>query len=271
MTTERRVDWRSVSLLGIDVGFSAKIKSTGIAAYSGGRLVTLTCVGSSPQNRTDVLPDGMIFDAVAIDGPIVPVIETFAVRECERTLSRGKFSGRCKPAMSHYGHGLPLRKAAMTIADEMVHRAKPPEAQFSLRQPYLGKAIVEAFPNSFLGVLLDDVDYDAMGKIERGRKSDVFYKRVADNKTFERLLAHLGWNDDALLTILHDNANAIGRAAHDKRAALVCLLTAACALSGKAEHVGDDAGGSICLPPKALWADWARDAINRAMADSRPA
>ncbi|MDB5547960.1 MAG: hypothetical protein JWP21_1407, partial [Tardiphaga sp.] len=63
-------DWQSVSLLGIDVGFSRTAKSTGIAVYDRGRLRTLTCVGSSMQDRADILRDHPRFDAIAIDGPI---------------------------------------------------------------------------------------------------------------------------------------------------------------------------------------------------------
>ena len=164
--------------------------------------------------------------------------------------------------MSHYGYGLPLRQAANLIADEMIVCAKMPEATVFKHQARPGRAIVEAFPNAFLGVLLDDTDYTALGVIERGRKSDTFYRRVAENGTFETLLETLQWSDGELLTTLQDNAAAVGRAAHDKRAALVCLLTAACALSGQAEFVGDAAGGWICLPPKALWADWAVHAMD---------
>ena len=242
-------DWRNVSLLGIDVGFSKTARSTGIAVYSQGRLTTLNCIGSSPRDRAEALPSGLACDAIAIDGPIVPEIDTFAARHCELILSRGAFSRRCKPGLSHFGFGLQLRDAATRIADEMRSRAKPAP-----------RNIVEAFPNAFLGVLLDDDDYAAMGAIERGKKSDVYYARVAATGRFRTILKQLGWTDDALLKTLHDNAATTTRAAHDKRAALICLLTAGCALSGNAEYVGDEAGGWICLPPKALWAPWARNA-----------
>lgn len=256
------IDWRNVSLLGIDVGFSQKAKSTGIAVYDRGHL-TLTCIGSLPQSRADVLPRGLTFDAIAIDGPIVTDADRPAARRCEVMLSRGKFSRRCKPGLSHFGFGLQLRQAATQIANEMQSRAKPARADFTGRQARSGTAIVEAFPNAFLGVLLSDADYAELGHIKRGAKSDVFYRRAAANKTFDAILDLLGWNDGALRSTLCDHAAATARAAHDKRAALICMLTAACALSGQAEYVGDDAGGWICLPPQALWADWARTELTR--------
>lgn len=252
--------WEDVSFLGIDVGFSKTARSTGIAVYAQGHLTTLTCIGSSPRDLAEALPDGLAYDAIAIDGPIVADIDRPLARDCELILSRGAFSRRCKPGLSHFGFGLPLREAATRIAGEMRPRAKPGT-----------RAIVEAFPNAFLGVLLDDTDYAAMGAVERGKKSDAYYARVAATGRFEIVLAHLGWNDDALLKILHDNAAAASRASHDKRAALVCLLTAACAYSGQAEYVGDEAGGRICLPPKALWAPWAREALSERRTNRRSA
>lgn len=242
------IDWRAVTLLGIDVGFSAKNKSTGIAIYDRGRLTTLTCIGSSARDRADILNGNLQFDAIAIDGPIVFGEEPPVARECELILSRGAFSRRCKPGLSHFGFGLPLRHAATAIAAEMRQRI-----------PTTG-TIVEAFPNAFLGVLLSDDDYAALGLIKRGSKSDAYYARLAANNGFDAIFDHLGWRDDALRATLHDIATDTSRKAHDKRAALVCLLTAACALSGQAEYVGDEAGGFITLPPKSLWADWARAA-----------
>ena len=229
---------------------SKTAKSTGIAVYDRGQLVTLTCIGSSPQNRADVLPDEVTFDAIAIDGPIVPgVDEPPIARDCEKILSRAAFSRRCKPGLSHFGFGLQLRDAATTIAREMQEHVVAKDK------------IVEAFPNAFLGVLLDDDDYIAMDKIERGNKSDAYYARLAARHGFDPIFDLLGWRDDALRATMRDIATVTTRTAHDKRAALVCLLTAACALSGKAEYVGDAVGGHICLPPKALWAPWARAAL----------
>lgn len=243
------IDWQTVTLLGIDVGFSKTAKSTGIAIYDRGRLVTLTCIGSSARDRAGILQDHSQFDAVAIDGPIVFGEEPPAARDCETILSRGAFSRRCKPGLSHFGFGLPLRHAATTIAREMQEHVAAKDK------------IVEAFPNAFLGVLLSDDDYHAMGKIERGNKSDVYYAHLAARHGFDAIFDLLGWRDDALRATMRDIATVTTRAAHDKRAALVCLLTAACALSGHAEYVGDEAGGFICLPPKPLWADWARAAL----------
>ena len=249
------IDWHDVSLLGIDVGFSKTAKSTGMAVYDRGHLVTLTCIGSSPENRADVLQAGMRFDAIAIDGPIAaPADGLLTARACELILSRGAFSRRCKPGLSHFGFGLPLRAAAMLIASEMEARAK-------LAEPQQRRAVIEAFPNAFLGVLMSDEDYEALGPIKRGSKSDAYYAHLAATQRFDAIFDILDWRDAALRTTLYDIASTPTRTAHEHRAALVCLLTAACALSGSAEYVGDETGGFICLPPKELWTKWARDAL----------
>jgi predicted nuclease with RNAse H fold len=246
------VDWRNVSLLGIDVGFSERRKTTGIASYTFGQTARLHCVGSLPQDRAEVLLDRPLYDAIAIDGPIVPTATNpeQAIRRCERLLSKGLFGKRCKPGFSHFGTGLSLRKAAMTIASEMPGYRR-----------HNGVPVVEAFPNAFLGVMLDDRTYAAFESIPRGKKSDIFFAQAARDRVFDRLFECLGWNDDILRQQIGAIARETTRISHEHRAALICVLTAACALSGQAAYVGDDVGGSICLPPLDLWARWARAAF----------
>jgi predicted nuclease with RNAse H fold len=246
------VDWRNVSLLGIDVGFSERRKTTGIASYTFGQAARLHCVGSSPDDRAEVLSDRPLYDAIAIDGPIVPTATSpeQPIRRCERLLSKGPFGKRCKPGFSHFGTGLKLRKAATTIASEMpVYRR------------HGGARVVEAFPNAFLGVMMDDETYAAFERIPRGKKSDIFFTQASRDRTFDRLFECLGWDDAILGGQIQAVAREITRISHEHRAALVCVLTAACALSGQAAYVGDEVGGSICLPPLSLWAGWARAAL----------
>jgi predicted nuclease with RNAse H fold len=246
------VDWRNVNLLGIDIGFSERRKTTGIASYTFGQPVRLHCVGSLPRDRAEVLLDRPLYDAIAIDGPIVPTATNpeQLVRRCERLLSKGPFGKRCKPGFSHFGTGLKLRKAATTIASEMPGHRR-----------HNGIRVVEAFPNAFLGVMLDDKIYAAFERIPRGKKSDIFFAQASRDRSFERLFEYLGWDDVILLEQIRTVAGATTRISHEHRAALICVLTAACALSGKAVYIGDEVGGSICLPPLCLWADWARAAI----------
>jgi predicted nuclease with RNAse H fold len=246
------VDWRNASLLGIDVGFSERRKTTGIASYTFGRPARLHCVGSLPQDRAEVLLDRPLYDAIAIDGPIVPTATDSeqVIRRCERMLSKGPFGKRCKLGFSHFGTGLKLRNAATTIASEMPGYRR-----------HNGVQVVEAFPNAFLGVMLDDKTYAAFERIPRGKKSDVFFAQASRDGAFDRLFECLGWDDDILREQIGAVARETTRISHEHRAALVCVLTAACALSEQAEYIGDDVGGSICLPPVSLWAGWARTAL----------
>jgi predicted nuclease with RNAse H fold len=246
------VDWRNVSLLGIDVGFSERIKTTGIASYTFGQPARLHCVGSSPQDRAKVLLERPLYDAIAIDAPIVPIAADpeQVIRRCERLLSKGLFGKRCKPGFSHFGMGLKLRRAATTIASEMPDYRR-----------HSGVRVVEAFPNAFLGVMLGDKTYAAFERIPRGKKSDIFFTQAFSDRAFDRLFECLGWDDVTLREQIRAVARETTRISHEHRAALICMLTGACALSGQAVYVGDDVGGSICLPPLCLWAGWARTAF----------
>jgi predicted nuclease with RNAse H fold len=193
--------------------------------------------------------DRPLYDAIAIDGPIVPttIDSEQLIRRCERLLSKGLFSKRCKPGFSHFGTGLSLRKAATTIASEMPGYRR-----------HNGVRVVEAFPNAFLGVMLDDKTYAAFERIPRGKKSDIFFAQASRDGIFDRLFECLRWHDDILREQIAAIARETTRISHEHRAAFVCVLTAACALSEQAAYIGDEVGGSICLPPLYLWADWAR-------------
>lgn len=247
----RLIGWRDVSLLGIDVGYSQTRATTGIAAYRFGQPLRLQCVRFDAAERRAALQDGGHHDAIAIDGPLLPNPDLSGLRASERILSRGAFARRCKAGFSHFGEGLKLRHAAAMIASEL----KPCSSA--------GAQVVEAFPNAFLGVMLEDAAYASFPpSIPRGRKSDLFYARAAEDGCFARLFDHLGWHDDAFKSSVHGWAQPTTRLAHEYRAAIVCVLTAACALAGQTEAIGDVQGGHIHLPPRDLWAPWALDALN---------
>jgi hypothetical protein len=256
------VDWQNVSLLGIDVGFSKTRATTGIAIYERGSLRSLCCVGSSSKDRATALQCDSSFDAVAIDGPILPLpADDKLKRLCESLLIGGEFHTRCKPGLSHHGFGLDLRGATAPIADEACLLANPAPEAFGGRQVRHSIPLVEAFPNAFLGVLLDDADYDAIGRVSRGAKFDRLYERAVLTGRMHALLDELGWKAPELTEAIETQALNSSRASHERRAALICLLTAACAFAGQAEYVGDTLGGWICLPPQKLWKPWARLAL----------
>jgi hypothetical protein len=243
------VDWQNVSLLGIDVGYSEKNRTTGIALYKDGQLLEPFCVGSSRQARREIIETHAPFDEIAVDGPILPSEAARDLRRlCEYSLIGGLFAKRCKPGLSHHGEGLKLRQATGRVARD----------KFLARKSAATQPIVEAFPNGFLGVLIEDEVYEKrFGKIERGKKSDVFYRYAVETGKFEALLEIPGWHDRTVVEALKRAAANSTRKGHEKRAALICLLTAACALTGKCRLVGDEFGGTICLPPEEIWQPWA--------------
>ncbi|WP_337267866.1 DUF429 domain-containing protein [Oryzifoliimicrobium ureilyticus] len=239
------------SLLGIDVGFSRSRPTTGIAWSLAGN-IDAARTHSDWERRRVHLPYSAQFSIIAIDGPLVPEgSPDNLVRSCEQLLSRGKFQKRCKPGSSHFGTGLNLKQAAKETFDQVRHLAAVATFTHAVLAP---AAVIEAFPNAFLGVLLPDAFFST-GPIVRGKKFDAMYDAAIALGCFSALLSWIGWRSSNLLETLE------GERDHEKRAAYICLLTAACAAAGKAEAVGDAKGGWIWLPPMELWHDWARQAL----------
>lgn len=247
-------------LLGVDVGFSEKRQTTGIAWRAADGSVASARAGSSWASRRDRMPTGFSAALVAIDGPLLPAGSAGdVVRGCENVFQLGAFQRRCKPGMSHFGTGFALRTAAAeTMAQLAAVLVAAPEA---FRGPSLsaGAAVVEAFPNAFLGVMLSNNLYERVGRVRRGRRFD----RLYDAACTEGVLA-----EAASSSTLMPPGTGIRLAEerdHEKRAALLCLLTAAYAAEGTAVTVGDPSGGWFWLPPWRLWAPWARDEVARAI------
>lgn len=250
------MNFDEINLLGIDVGFSATRPTTGIAWSVRGEIDAARTF-TDWERRDRVLPKNVSFDVIAIDGPLIsPDAHEHAIRRCEQILSRGAFQKRCKPGASHFGTGLRLRQAAAETAKQFQHLGARPGFSNAI---FPDTAIVEAFPNAFLGVVLEDTDF-SVEAVVRGKKFDRMYEQVVASGGFTRILDIIGWKNEELIARL-----AVERD-HERRAALVCLLTAACAVSGHATAVGDALGGWIWLPPIETWGDWARQALETNMA-----
>jgi hypothetical protein len=138
-------------LLGIDVGFSKKRRTTGIAWYVEGEVDAIKTY-SDWERRQQQLPVRGLFAVIAIDGPLLPhATEGQAERRCERAFISGPFQRRCKPGLSHYGTGLALRRAARETAEQFRHLV--PTTPLPAGGPHVTPSlpIVEAFPNAFIG------------------------------------------------------------------------------------------------------------------------
>ncbi len=248
------INLNETALLGIDVGFSKSRATTGIAWSNNGEFGAAR-THSDWERRSRHIPASTKFSVIAIDGPLVPVGSDDSLdRLCERLFIRGAFQTRCKPGLSNLGYGKDLRRAAAETANQVLHLAEHNTgASNAIRQDAF---MIEAFPNAFLGVLLPEARF-ALPKAGKRKKFDWLYDHAVDSGVILDLFLSIGWKNTELITAV------LGERDHEKRAAWICLLTAACAARGEAEVVGDEAGGWFWLPPVNQWAGWARDALEK--------
>jgi hypothetical protein len=122
------------------------------------------------------------------------------------------------------------------------------------------RAIAEAFPSSFLGVMIAD---PVAFKTRRGDRSDTFFRHLAEAGTINRLVGHLLPG-----RILRKHPSSVVN--HDDRAALVCAITALCVAAGDFMAVGDDEDGWIILPPRNFVQDLALDLLHANAAEEAP-
>lgn len=245
-------DFDEISLLGIDVGFSKSRPTTGIA-WSKNSEFGAARTHSDWQRRSQHIPASTQFSVIAIDGPIVPIgTDDSLTRLCERLFIRGAFQKRCKPGLSNHGYGKDLRHAAANTAEQLLHLAEPyGNLKNAIRKDTF---IIEAFPNAFLGVLLPEARFDLEMPRKR-KKFDWLYDHAVDSGVLKSVFMKIGWQNSELMQAVLEETD------HEKRAAWICLLTAACAATGQTEVIGDEEGGWFWLPPLDMWAAWARQAI----------
>jgi hypothetical protein len=110
------------------------------------------------------------------------------------------------------------------------------------------RGIVEAFPSSFMGVMLED---PKALNARRGDRSDTFFRYSAARGAFHDLVQHplLG------RSLASDPSTILN---HDDRAGVVCALTALCVTATEFTAVGDH-DGWIILPPPSFVQPWAID------------
>jgi hypothetical protein len=234
-------------LVGLDIGFSKRKRTNAIADLQGN---ALTLKRLSVEERNRALEELKAVDVLAIDAPILPRdAEPSIGRRCERALSRGLFSKRCKPGMSHVkGTGRTLREHGCAAAElGAVSTTIPLNVEFPHVNP---SNIVEAFPNAFLGIAVTTATYVERDSTGSRKKFDWLYEQwmIADRFVKAVNLAGLPRTVSDACQSERD---------HEKRAALVCLMTAAFVLSGRFVAVGHEECGYFFLPPREMWADWA--------------
>ena len=222
-------------LAGLDIGFSATRASSGIAILADGHL---RLGHHTATNARDALVCNARYDVLAIDGPCVPAgLDPASVRPVERLFSSGIFAKRCKPGLSHVsGTGRTFRACTTAAATELQASAC---------------RVVEAFPHAFLAVCLPNRVHAERPALRRGRTFDWLYDQWVRLALVDRLMADLGTDHPVLTEAFAIAVN------HDRRAALVCLLTALCVARGRFTAVGEPATGWFHLPAADLWEEWA--------------
>lgn len=238
---------------GLDIGFSKTRATSGKAILKNGLHMERRYGG---DHACAPILEAAPFRVIAIDGPVVPDGQDMGVkRAVERVFCSGRFSLRCKPGMSHTKNttGYQLRVEASLAADKL-SGAAPVTGTAAFPLVRRG-AIVEAFPNAFLGVCLDDDTYAIMPKFKRGKKFDWLYDQWVRLRRVKKL-AGLNTAEQIWFQDQFDKTDD-----HELRAGIICVLTALLTARGQFTAVGDDTGGWFFLPAFQNWSGWAQRAV----------
>jgi hypothetical protein len=244
-----------MELIGLDVGFSTKRRTSAVAKWSGTRL-TLGRATSSWESRAGLIGGGFMTQVTAMDGPLLRVPH-FEKRACEQIFTMGLFQRRCKPGFSHIpGTGRKFREAGGESARQLADVTSGFDWSCEFPRVWAGKNLVEAFPNAFLGVVIPNQYFENMSVLRRGKKFDWLYDQCCDIQVFSKIIEAIGSIElQEILGIIEANQD------HEERAALVCLLTATAVAKDRYTAVGEEHGGYFFLPPWDLWAKWSRQEL----------
>jgi hypothetical protein len=250
-------------VLGIDVGFSERKRTTGLCLLtvegSYVRDIQLRRVKTDCDSRSrellELIPRGTHLAMLAVDGPLIPGLSYDAnirYRQAERLLSQGELLRKhCKPGQSSSPTGRSLHKHATALACLVLKLQDKgcllvvPAAHNERLCEY---AVVEAFPNAFLAVLLPEKWFERAGKVSRTNRSDRYWEATLEEcDSLPRLFSALGLD----WVSVRDRLAKINN--HDERAALVCAMTALAVARRRYCAVGCSADGWIILPPLSAW------------------
>jgi Protein of unknown function (DUF429) len=249
-------------VLGIDVGCSVVRRSSAVCRISWDRQEVMWRVArfrAVEPERTDtiaVVAGGLPLACVAFDGPLRRGLEPIGrYRTAERMLTRRLGRRIGKPGASSAPVGILLNAHANACASAVLQHCDVALAPHATRID--DRAVVEAFPSSFLGVLIDN---PSMLAARRHNRSDLFFLHCCERGIFDRLI-------DRLLPRRRLASHPRAVTDHDERAAVVCALTALCVAADDYTAVGDD-DGWIILPPDALLQPWAKDDLEANAAEA---
>lgn len=233
------------AVIGIDVGCSPTRRSSAICRLDWTATSVawdITRFRATEPEREDAirgLAGGHDIAAAAFDGSLRRGFDIIGrYRPAERMLTRRLQKLIGKPGQSSTPLGKSLNHHANACVRHVLTHAKVRDARHGTAID--AKAVVEAFPSSFLGLMIADPVALAA---RRGDRSDLFFRHLASNGRLQSLIADV-LPGRHLATDPGDIVN------HDDRAAFICALTALCIAAGDFVAVGDATDGWIILPPK---------------------
>ncbi|MCB9833565.1 MAG: hypothetical protein H6807_13935 [Planctomycetes bacterium] len=243
------------AVLGIDVGYSATKRSTAICLLSWDATsiaIQVERVDADPIRRAaallKVIPPGTGLLAAALDGPLTHGLGLVShYRSAEALLSRGSFQRRGKPGQTSSGTGRKLHSHATDLANLLISYHGSGCFEFRRArhfQPIHDLAIVEAFPNMFLGALIPEPSLPALRRDASDRYWDVL--TAGGGAGFAPLLNDLLPGRTPVVPFAHHRD-------HDDRAGIVCALTALAVGRNRYAGVGDPNDGEIMLPSPDVW------------------
>ncbi len=244
-------------VVGVDVGFGRRRKAGGLCRTRDVRFLVSRASADEDGEQRDARRLPRRCDILAVDGPVVaPGFSAEAPRNVERMFSVGGFQNRCRPAATHTaGKNRELRQSTGDCLRELL--ANIGTSQELLRFPHVlpRAAVVESFPNAFLGVMVPEADYAKRAANGRRDRFSWALDRCRHNTSLRALAQRLEWPDAELWDALESAKK------REEQAALVACATAACVAARRYVAIGDLRGGYFFLPPWDLWADWAKQAL----------
>lgn len=244
-------------ILGIDVGYSPKRKSTAFCVLSWDAHKVhwaFERADKDTEMRRSALRNLLDYReeilAVAIDGPLRHGLRrnTQYYRAAESLLSRGNFQQRGKPGPTNGGSGRQLHGEATALAK--FAREELSVARTTHFPAIHEHGIVEAFPNLFLGVLCDEIDYPPRPAKKR-KWTDDLYPLVKP-----KLEGLLRW-----LLPCRELQSSLDVENHEEIAGFTCAITALCIAARRFVAVGSPGDGFIILPPSDLWGKRIENAV----------
>lgn len=232
------------SVIGIDVGCSPTRRSGAIcrldwsAAGISWEIARFRALEPERENTIAQIANGRPIVAAAFDGPLRAGFEVIGrYRTAERMLTRRLQPLIGKPGQSSSPVGKDLNHHANECVARLVAHAEVQDARHDVRIDE--KALAEAFPSSFLGMM---IEAPASVAASRGDRSDTFFQHLEHSGALRALITHFLPGRP----LARDIAGIVN---HDDRAALICALTALGVAAQDFVAVGDD-DGWIILPPR---------------------